>query len=237
MFPYFGTKTSLVKFYPRPTRDLIIEPFAGAAAYALRYWQHDILLVDRDPTIIKLWKWLQIVDDDYIRNIPQIEHAQNIDEMDWDCEEVKIFLGFIIAANPSAPRKTATIFTTTARPNRQRFTKNRIASHLHKIRHWQIECKSYDEIHNMEATWFIDPPYLKAGINYRYHHIDYAKLAEWCTSRTGQVIVCEGADADWLPFWPLKVHRGTHKMSTEYLWCNEPTYRQGQINFDILPTP
>ena len=64
----------------------------------------------------------------------------------------------------------------------------------------------------------------------RYVHsakdIDFNNLADWCKSRTGQVIVCEGANADWLPFKPLSAQRTNKKMSNEVIWSNLVT------NFD-----
>ncbi|KKK76293.1 hypothetical protein LCGC14_2865080, partial [marine sediment metagenome] len=37
MWPYFGSKQSLVKYYPAPEYSDIIEPFAGSAKYSLKY--------------------------------------------------------------------------------------------------------------------------------------------------------------------------------------------------------
>lgn len=59
MFPYYGSKYNLSEYYPKPKRDKIIEPFAGSAQYALRYYDKDVILLDRDPRIIGIWKWLQ----------------------------------------------------------------------------------------------------------------------------------------------------------------------------------
>ena len=71
--------------------------------------------------------------------------------------------------------------------------RNTIADQLPAIRHWQIVEGSYADltVDPGPATWFIDPPYRDAGKH--YHHgaadIDYHHLAEWCTTRPGQVIV------------------------------------------------
>jgi len=37
MFSYYGSKKKIVKYYPEPVHDVIIEPFAGAAWYSLEY--------------------------------------------------------------------------------------------------------------------------------------------------------------------------------------------------------
>ena len=47
MFSYYGSKSKLVDYYPPPKFDKIIEPFAGSARYSLKYWQNDILLIDK----------------------------------------------------------------------------------------------------------------------------------------------------------------------------------------------
>lgn len=81
-----------------------------------------------------------------------------------------------------------------------------IASQLGAIRHWQIREGSYQTlVVDGAATWFVDPPYRVAGVHYRCGSsaIDYPALAAWCRSRAGQVIVCEAAGADWLPFEQL----------------------------------
>jgi len=35
MWSYYGSKSKVVKHYPKPKYDLIIEPFAGAAWYSV----------------------------------------------------------------------------------------------------------------------------------------------------------------------------------------------------------
>jgi len=59
MISYYGSKSKLVNLYKPPTKDLIIEPFAGSARYALKYWEKEVLLVDKYDVIIDMWHWLQ----------------------------------------------------------------------------------------------------------------------------------------------------------------------------------
>jgi site-specific DNA-adenine methylase len=225
MWSYFGSKVNVVDLYPAPKYSRIIEPFAGSAQYALKYWDRDILLVDKYELIVKLWKWLQIIDEGYIRNLPRLETGQSVDEFEWDCEEAKWLVGMIIAVSVAAPRKTASKWTTAPiRPNRQHFKINQIADNLKKIRKWEIRQGSYEDIHNEEATWFIDPPYQKAGTFYIHgsKDIDYQHLADWCKSRNGQAIVCEDASATWLPFYPLRQQHGARRNNMEAIWSNLP---------------
>ena len=36
-----------------------MEPFAGGACYALRWWQHDVWLNDLNPNTMAAWRFLQ----------------------------------------------------------------------------------------------------------------------------------------------------------------------------------
>ena len=47
MWSYYGAKTNIIDHYPPPKFDKIIEPFAGSARYALKYYDRDIILVDK----------------------------------------------------------------------------------------------------------------------------------------------------------------------------------------------
>ena len=97
--------------------------------------------------------------------------------------------------------------------------KKRIAKDLHKIKHWDIRLGNYNEIENIKATWYIDPPYQCQKL-YRHNNIDYKSLADWCRSREGQVIVCENSKADWMDFKPLVELSGQRTRTLEVMWTN-----------------
>ena len=101
----------------------------------------------------------------------------------------------------------------------------RIAKTLFKIRHWKIIHGSYEDLENVEATWFIDPPYKFGGEHYKESskNLDFAELGKWCKSRNGQVIVCENTKADWLPFLPMKEMSGSKHKTIEAIWSNHKT--------------
>lgn len=88
--------------------------------------------------------------------------------------------------------------------------------------HWKIYKDDYNNIENIEATWFIDPPYQKGG-NY-YHStvnnkfIDYENLKNWCLSRNGEIIVCENTSADWMNFTELVDLNGQLHKTTEVIY-------------------
>lgn len=59
MWSYYGSKSKIIDVYPPPEYDKIIEPFCGTARYALKYWDREVLLVDKYDVIVKIWHYLQ----------------------------------------------------------------------------------------------------------------------------------------------------------------------------------
>jgi len=226
MWSYFGSKTNVVDYYPVPRYGKIIEPFAGTAKYSLKYFNRDIVLVDKYEVIVNIWKWLQQCSVEDIRRLPhKIKAGQHLDDLTFDCIEAKHLLGFLVGFATERPRKTATVDRTTRRPNHINYSLNRIEKDLFKIRHWTILHGSYADIPNQTATWFIDPPYQHGGDTYAENNkkINYEVLSEWCRSRQGQVICCENTRANWMEFVPMRTHKGSRGMQREAIWSNLPT--------------
>ena len=229
MWSYYGAKTNIIDHYPPPKFDKIIEPFAGTARYALKYFDRDVLLVDKYDVIIKIWKWLQLCSKQDILKLPNMKYREHVDDFEFDCVEAKLLMGFIIGFMTESPRKSATI-RMQQRPNQILYTLKKIASNLHKIRHWEIKHGSYDEINNQTASWFIDPPYQYGGHAYKMSNrdMDYPDLSKWCRSRKGQVIVCENHKADWMDFKPMIVQKTRNGFQKEVIWSNLPTVFDNQ---------
>lgn len=227
MFSYYGAKTNIAHRYPRPIHGKIIEPFAGSARYALRYFEKDVLLIDLDPAIIAMWHFLQksVPADIFDLHIPAT--GQSVDDITYSCPGEKLLVGFIIGYGNHSARKTRSEKYLVSRPNWIGNNKKRIADNLFKIKHWDIRIGDYKDIPDQEATWFIDPPYYKGGWRYRYNKIDYGHLAGWCMQRSGQVIVCEQEPADWLPFIPFVKHKGAKGMCSEVVWYSGMEKRIG----------
>lgn len=221
MWSYYGGKSKVVKHYPPPIHDRIIEPFAGTAQYALRYWERDVTLVDKYEVIVRVWKWLQQCSPADVLGLPRLKCGENVDDFQWDCIEAKWYVGMIITGAPTQPKKTASRWKTVVRPNTQNYKLTFAAENLHKIRHWKIVQGDYRDIENREATWFIDPPYQVGGKYYVHSKIDYAHLAAWSRSRLGQTIVCENTSADWLPFAPLVAMRGNRHSTIEAIYTGD----------------
>jgi len=223
MLPYYGSKSSIVHLYPSPRFGKIIEPFAGGASYSLKYFNRDVLLVDKYEPIIKIWRWLQLCSKGDILKLPRLKEGERLSSYNFDCEEARLLMGFIIAKGVTSPRDKVSPFAT-SRKNHINFTLKRIANYLERIRHWEIRLGSYEDIPNEPASWFIDPPYKHGGEAYIESNkaIDYPALAKWSQEREGQIIVCENTRADWLPFSPMVKNRGVRKTTTEAIWSNYP---------------
>lgn len=217
MFPYYGRKKKLAPLYPSPKFDLIIEPFAGSAAYSTLHYRHAVLLVDKYPEIIKVWQYLQSASRDAILGLPKPGHGEDLRNYQLDERGERQLVSYLIAAATSYPQFKV------GRYNNIHRDLQRLALDLYKIQHWVIREGDYRDIPNQPATWFIDPPYFAGGHKYKFGNrgFDYIALAEWCRSRQGQVIVCENDQADWLPFKPLTKLRGAFRATQEVWWTNE----------------
>lgn len=235
MWPYYGSKSKVVKYYDPPRYAKIREPFAGSARYSLLYWDRDILLVDKYPVIVETWHYLQKASEAEILDLPDVNDGESIEGLDLPLG-AKYLIGFCINGGSAQPKLKASVKKLVKDGNRYRKLsfnswhrdKKRIARDLHKIRGWEIRLGEYWEMDNEESTWFIDPPYQYGGEYYRISNktIDYSHLAEWARSRLGQVMVCENTRADWMDFHPFAKLSGTVHKTTEALWTNYPRYLQ-----------
>ena len=228
MFSFYGSKSKIVRHYSKPLHDEIVESHAGSARYAYEYHDRNITIVDIDPVIIAVWRYLQQASPHDIRRLPDVPNATKLSEIEGFtqlAQEEKWLIGFCSNGGSAQPKNVS------GRHNFNSWNKDkeRIALNLWKIRHWRIVLGDYKDIPNRIATWFIDPPYQEQGKWYKHNNIDYYHLAEWCKSRLGQIIVCENAGADWLPFVPFRDIPFTHfktkddlkKRTKEVIWYRE----------------
>ena len=211
-FNYFGGKWRMARHYPDPRHDTIIEPFAGAAGYSLHWPERRVILCDADEHISGLWRYLIRVSESEIRSLPDVPAGTTTDDMRGCCQEARWLAGFWLNQGAAAPMKSPSAWARSGiRQNRFwcAVVRERIAAQLQFIRHWDV-LDDYRHAPDVVATWFIDPPYQVAGIHYRKgaKTINYEALGAWCRERRGQVMVCENAGADWLPFVPIVNGRG-----------------------------
>lgn len=228
-FCYYGGKWRAAKRYPTPAYGTIVEPFAGGAGYATTYHDRHVMLYELDPIIYGLWDYLIHVSPAEIRSLPSyVEHVDDVHAP----EEAKSLIGFWLNKGSATPKKSASVWARGGlRPNSYwgAVIKERIASQVEQIRHWKVVNASFERADDIEATWYIDPPYQgTCGNSYRFRSIDYGVLGTWCQSRRGQVIVCEQEGADWLDFEPLatiKATPGSHgkSYSREVIWKSPQT--------------
>jgi site-specific DNA-adenine methylase len=217
MFSYYGSKSKIVGYYPKPEHNKIIEPFAGSARYSLKYWENDITISDKYEKIISIWQYIQNCSISDIDRLPKLQKGETLDNFNFDCIEQKWLMGFIIQAGVNAPRLTCT----EAGVRNQVTAINNIKRDLHKIKHWKIIHSDYTDLPNERATWFIDPPYQFGGKYYIHKNIDYQKLKEWVLSRNGNVILCENTKATWIDTIPIKRIQGLAQTNTtESVWLS-----------------
>lgn len=214
MFYYYGRKKQIIRRYPLPRYDTIIEPFAGSAAYSLHSdnWKKDVILVERDEKVAGIWKWLiETATPRELQRLPELRVGEKTSE----------FLHIVHAATKMAFH-FKTIKVTPVLARNWEISRRHMLLNLHKVKHWKIICGDYQEAPDYHATWFIDPPYQgDSGLGYRHSskHLDYGRLADWAVARKGEVICCEGSDGDYLPFKPLVDQKGiAGKVSREVIF-------------------
>lgn len=204
---YYGGKYRSAPTYGAPVYKTIIEPFAGAAGYSLRYPARDVILVDRSPIIAGIWRYL--IDASYadIMSIPDIPDGGTVDDLPV-CQEARWLAGFWCNNATSAPRKRPSKWASRGDTGHNwggwgDRARKRIAEQVGAIRHWRVIQGDYTAAPDIEATWFVDPPYsTPAGRFYKQQPASFDALGEWCRTRRGQTIVCEQEGASWLPFRP-----------------------------------
>lgn len=222
---YYGGKWRAAPRYPRPIYDTIIEPFAGAAGYSLRYADRKVVLVEKNPKVAASWRYLLRVSASEVRALPLMQQGQTVDDLAV-CEEARCLIGFWMNKGAVTPCKSPSRWAT-AYPNQSwgAHIRERVAAQVYRIRHWRLIEGDYSDAPDVEATWFVDPPYIGAGKHYPSKVPDFSSLAEWCRTREGQVMVCENVGATWLPFRPFIDIKGNEskrggKVSQEALWTN-----------------
>lgn len=236
-FSYYGGKwRDTPRLYPVPTHRVLVEPFAGSAGYATRYPDRSVLLVDSDPVIVGVWRYLIGVRSSEILSLPDV--VDHVDEI--PLPDARALVGFWLNRAVSSPRKRPSSWMRSGvSPSsfwgpRVRAT---IASQVDRIRHWRVLHGTYADAPDVVASWFVDPPYQNAGRHYIHGSaaLDFAALGAWCRRRQGQVIVCEQAGAKWLPFSALdetKTARASRSAEVAWVRDSEPSDPDGDTDPD-----
>jgi hypothetical protein len=225
-FPYYGSKWNVARHYPKPMHELVVEPFAGGAGYATFYNCRRVHLIDADPIIAGLWAYLIKATPAEILALPELpEVGDSVDNYALP-QEAKWLIGFWLNRGSATPKKSRTAYsnrTDRAQLNWGSRAKERIATQMSLLEGWTAQHGQYDGAPDVEATWFIDPPYGDKGKFYRVGFTDFVNLGEFCRARHGLMIACEGADADWLPFSPLGSFKSSKGRAQESVFVQLPS--------------
>lgn len=231
-FPYYGSTWNRARYLPRPRFPVVRECFAGSAGYSLFYNCPRVELVDRDPVIAGLWEYLIKVFPSEIRNLPELsEVGDSVDNYSIP-QEAKWLIGFWLNRGSAQPKKSRTAYsarTDKAQLNWGARAKERIAQQLSLLKGWSVRCGEFSEFDDSECTWLVDPPYIDKGKFYKQKFTEHLRLGQWSRSLLGQVIVLEGAGADWLPFTSLGQFKTSKGKSEEKVWLNDT-----ETSFDPL---
>lgn len=214
---YYGGKWRAAPLYPQPRHRRIVEPFAGAAGYSLRYADHDVVLVEKYPPIAEIWRWLIAATPHEVLSIPLVEHVDELPS--WVPEAARFLVRYTLGVGLARMGNSLSQgFRNQALEHptwtcgwdaRQRAS---VASQVPFIRHWRVIEGDYTRARALldaRTTSFWDPPYFnKAGEKYperpkgtpEQRAAWYAELGEHVRAAPGQVIACENEGATWLPF-------------------------------------
>lgn len=246
-FTYYGGKFRAGPAYPESKHPIVIEPFAGSAGYSLHHPNKLVVLNEKNPVVVGIWRYLLKATEAEILALPDIPADGSVDDFNIP-QEAKWLIGFLLNAGVASPCKKPSAWMRKGHKpmvfwGEQR--RNRIARQLQHIRHWIILEGGYEDLDarmwdddrirtayqtgDDNTLWFIDPPYDNAaGRCYPVNEIDYGHLADWCKARRGGVIVCEQHGADWLPFRPFGSFKsnpaGGSKTTNEVVWSTGVEY-------------
>jgi site-specific DNA-adenine methylase len=232
LFKWFGSKWNASKHYPEPAYETLIEPFAGSAAYSLRYAEKKVQIFDADPNLQQLWYWLiNEATEESIRQIPtDFPEGTDLRRVGLTYNQA------LLVKHWQRTNNVGDCWTTSPWGNKPGqwtvSTRSRVAEEVQAIKHWV-----FAPIYPQTGTWFIDPPY---QYNYQYRKgltVNYQILANAIQNipRPNQLIVCEaicsktGKVPDWLPFQFFretvtsrrKEHQSHH--SKELVWYKGPS--------------
>jgi hypothetical protein len=201
-----------------------------------------VILVEKDPRVCEIWHQLLSMDVDELLDYPIPKAGERTSD-------------FLLMTSACSNRiaRTQEMTVTSRMPVVLKRMFKQIASVLPHVKgRVEIVEGDYTKAPDIEATWFIDPPYhvngraQSRGMGYaegcNSASLDYEALAGWCRSRRGQKIVCEQAGADWLPFEHLRWARDSiGNTAAEAVWL-DPASRDPTLDLELgvtmgLPAP
>ena len=224
---FYGGKWRDAPNYPAPVFGRVFEPFAGGAGYSTRHHTRDIVLIEADPEIAGMWRWLIRASEADVLALPDVVPTT---VRDLGLEPgPSALIGFWMNKGTSTPRQSPSRWMrdgTRADSFWGRQVRSRLAAQVGAIKHWTIIQGDFADAADDDATYFVDPPYSgPAGLCYRRRFTRFVELGAWCRERAhrGQVIACENEGATWLPFEPHRAVKANEsrtggKRSREVRW-------------------
>lgn len=225
MFSYLGSKKRIARLYPSPKRNVVIEPFAGAAGYSTHHNIDKAILFDIDENVYNCWKFIiesGKFNGEPIRELPLLEYGEEVPDIFG-----KELIGFWCRRASDTPRNKLASWSVKY-PNGfwGEYQRERLANDSVKCASWEIYNEQYTEADGIIGSWFIDPPYELAGRYYKHPFNNYSDLSEFAKRQKDQVIVCEEVTDKhkpiWMDFHPLcKTHLTTQRRrAQELMWTN-----------------
>ena len=159
MWHYFGGKYAAAPKYAPPRHGTIVEPFAGAAGYSC-YWLSKnpttkAVLVERDPRIVDAWR--------------RILAATPNEILAWPTPTIPGRSSDIIITGTAGagPLRAESHVITTRIIAKFHASRSRIAWLRGTIGdRIEVVEGDYRDAPDIEASWFIDPPYQHQGHQY-----------------------------------------------------------------------
>ena len=114
-----------------------MEPFAGGAGYATRYSDREVILVEREPVVASLWRWLIQVSVDEVMGLP-LDPLKRHTLAPEPCA----LIGFWCGRGRTQPANTTTSAWLLSGKWPSSFwgeyARRRIAQQVPRIRHWRL---------------------------------------------------------------------------------------------------
>lgn len=231
---FYGSKWRRAATLPAPEYGTIVEVCAGAAGYSLRHHNREVVLIERDPKIADLWRWLIAASPADVRDLPLLEPGQTVASLGLPAG-AGYLIGFWCGTGRTQPGQRLSTWSSRngsragGKANRAMSgwspeVRARVADQVKAIKHWTIiEGDWLDAAHTLcdaPRTWVFDPPYQSpAGRRYRYNEIDYASMGAFIdTQAPGQVLAFDQEGSTWRPWTDGYSERACNGASQEVFY-------------------
>jgi site-specific DNA-adenine methylase len=240
-FSYYGSKYRLCQqgFYPAPkSGNVVIEPFAGSATYSVYHEPEYAILIDKNPLVVGIWRYLINASEKQILALPTLSDSHIFDFNDALKElqqAERDLIGFWMGKAQTRPAQSPTNWFKKYHKKSSctvwnEFVKDRIINQLPKIRKWKAIVGEYSNAdyqypNYKKQTYFIDPPYSSvAGRKYKHNKINYLHLKWWIEqikqNEISQIIACENQNLTyrWADFNKTHEVLNFRSKSKELAW-------------------